>query len=1145
MAEKLIFEIEIDGGKSVQSLAQLKEELKRLKTEFSQAKFGTPEFSQLGEVIKKVEKESKDLTNSFKEQNTIVPGSVANIRLELKQFQQALENSIPGTKEFDFNLKQVGQRKNELLELKQAIKATTGDFDSNLKAFASLAQGLAGGFTVATSAMALFGDENEELAKAVQKAQLAMSLLQGIESLAGSKDAANIVRRILFFKDYKKSIDDATSSTNKNTVATELGDKATKASVISFQALKTAIIATGIGLLVVAVSELVANWDKVKETFSSTFPIFQKLGEWVDETKQRFVGAFYAISESIKPVGQFIYDYFTTPFQVAFQSAKILFDVLKNPLSLDNLKKGVSEFGTLFKDTKDKLVGDVKDIQNKFNEGFEFGVILSKTRQNEEKNKEIIEKEIKNLELSVQKIESGSLKRLKVEEDIIQKKILIAKKGSDEYNQLEIELFTKQEEIKNKNEEIRKKNVEEREKQFSETEKQIKEKYSQQSTVINVTAQIKVNEGANPAEIESIRDIQLTQNKIIELEVRKTLYEKYKKDVTSILDEITSTEQTLIEQNKSLVESLKTQEFNQDNTNLESYISERENIINQNYLTELTALQSKNLSVEELEKQTIALQSTKETQLSDLKKEGLQKQLQNAKDYGQSTVQINKQILDNDIANTENALNKKLELEKEFNAKKLELSRELVQKQQELESEALNAVFQLTSQINQEQATTKIQNVEENLTREQTLIDENIKKGIITQEQGEKQKQAATQKSEKEKRKIIRETAIAERVINLFKIGVDTARAVNAITLQASILASNPATLALAPMALAQIPIAIGSAAIQSGLILASPLPAAQKGTIIGGPTPTLQKGSKPVMVMGGIVNRFEQGGMVDYAIVNQMKSNSNTQSNNSNISKYFGQTPKFEKGGTVTNSNSELTSIINNSGIGKMLGYTSTNNYVDGGIVTNTQNSSLSQLNTRNSSSTLSQFENGGISESGLIHNHLLNSNLSQFEMGGIPQIIDMGNGNFTLFDSNVQTSTNVSSRTNPLINIGGRYTDDVLAVNDQNQPIARVNKGEAIISAGAMSIPGVPKLLSDINILGGGARFPGFIEGGVLSNLTNTTNNNNGGSLMNFDTAKLELLLSEIKSEVARPQRSYVVESDISEAQQRISTIRDRASF
>ena len=95
--------------------------------------------------------------------------------------------------------------------------------------------GVASGFELAQGSMALFGVEGENVQEALLKVQSAMALAQGLQGL----------------KEAKSSF-------------IALGNSAVNA----LKGIKTAIAATGIGLLLVAVGSLVAYWDDIKEAVS-------------------------------------------------------------------------------------------------------------------------------------------------------------------------------------------------------------------------------------------------------------------------------------------------------------------------------------------------------------------------------------------------------------------------------------------------------------------------------------------------------------------------------------------------------------------------------------------------------------------------------------------------------------------------------------------------------------------------------------------------------------------------------------------------------------------------------------------------------------------------------------------------------------
>ena len=133
--------------------------------------------------------------------------------------------------------------------LKDAIgdaKALADTFNPDKKfvALGGALQGVTAGFSALQGAIGLFGNENKDLEKTLLKVQSAMALQQGISGLFEARDAFGLLK-----------------------------DGAVRA----FQAIKGAIGATGIGLLVIALGSIVAYWDDIKEAVSGVSEEQKKL----------------------------------------------------------------------------------------------------------------------------------------------------------------------------------------------------------------------------------------------------------------------------------------------------------------------------------------------------------------------------------------------------------------------------------------------------------------------------------------------------------------------------------------------------------------------------------------------------------------------------------------------------------------------------------------------------------------------------------------------------------------------------------------------------------------------------------------------------------------------------------------------------
>ncbi len=145
--------------------------------------------------------------------------------------------------------KRAGQLKDAIGDARDTIDAFNPD--QKFKAFSQSIQGVAGAFSASQGAMALFGSESENLQKQLLKVQGALALSEGLNTIIGSIDG---------FKNLGLVVKDGV--------------------VGAFKSLKTAIGATGIGLLVLAMGALIANFDDIKKVITKLFPTLEKLGDY-------------------------------------------------------------------------------------------------------------------------------------------------------------------------------------------------------------------------------------------------------------------------------------------------------------------------------------------------------------------------------------------------------------------------------------------------------------------------------------------------------------------------------------------------------------------------------------------------------------------------------------------------------------------------------------------------------------------------------------------------------------------------------------------------------------------------------------------------------------------------------------------------
>lgn len=139
-----------------------------------------------------------------------------------------------------------GQLKDAIADANAEIKNAGSDTRGIDNVIGSI-QALAGGFAVAQGAAALFGDENEDLQKALLKVNAAMAISQGVQQLLNATQKEGALTKLA----------DATA-TGLQTAAQRIYTAVTGQATAATVGFKVALAATGIGaaiLLVLALSE--------------------------------------------------------------------------------------------------------------------------------------------------------------------------------------------------------------------------------------------------------------------------------------------------------------------------------------------------------------------------------------------------------------------------------------------------------------------------------------------------------------------------------------------------------------------------------------------------------------------------------------------------------------------------------------------------------------------------------------------------------------------------------------------------------------------------------------------------------------------------------------------------------------------------
>ena len=199
--------------------------------------------------------------------------SVKSLRNELKELKDELVNLEKGTKEYNEVMQEAANIQHDLREMNEELTASAMDFGQVLGNVTSTVNGVISGFQALTASMTLLGIENKDALEAIKKLQALMALTQGI---------AGVEKGIKAFKRLMTMISNSTLVTNlfsKATTSASAAEKvatastnglqgammgeaaATGTATVATHAFKKALIATGIGAIIVAIGTLIAHLE--------------------------------------------------------------------------------------------------------------------------------------------------------------------------------------------------------------------------------------------------------------------------------------------------------------------------------------------------------------------------------------------------------------------------------------------------------------------------------------------------------------------------------------------------------------------------------------------------------------------------------------------------------------------------------------------------------------------------------------------------------------------------------------------------------------------------------------------------------------------------------------------------------------------
>ena len=369
--------------------AALDKTIDKLAKETGQSKKELQEFSKVvtqvvGKAVQELTGEVNQYAGALDKSAKAMAGQAKegqSLKSKLKEIQAELAAMETGQKAFDSKKfkelsKEAGTLKDAIGDVSARVNVLASD-TQKLDAMISTATGIAGAFSVAQGAVALFGDENEDLQKALLKVQGTMAILNGLQAVQATlnKDSA-----------FSVTVLGAAQTAYNAVVGTSTG---------LMKVFRLALAATGIGAIILLVGALVANWDKISESVMNSIKPLKEFSEKLGGLRGIFNGVLESLKAGFGKIGEIIK-------AVVFM-----------------------EYG--------KVVKLAKGLGDAFGEGFNKGVKESIAAQAEELRIAEIAERIKTNERLLRVQQAAGKDTVALERKILQDKISVQKQGTDEY----------------------------------------------------------------------------------------------------------------------------------------------------------------------------------------------------------------------------------------------------------------------------------------------------------------------------------------------------------------------------------------------------------------------------------------------------------------------------------------------------------------------------------------------------------------------------------------------------------------------------------------------------------------------------------------------------------------------------------------
>ena len=248
-----------EAQKKLDTLDKSSQEFKDLTKEINAATIASKAYAESNDTLKK---ELRDTTNE-----------IGNLERSIKALEKAGQTNTQTYKDLtsqqDTLRKKAGELKDTIGDLNAEIKNSGSDTRNLDKAVRAIST-VASGYQVAQGALALYGGENKKFEQTLLKLNAVMAITQGLQQIQEELSK----RDSLFTQAAAKA---------KLLYAAAIG-----VSTGAMKAFKVALLSTGIGVLIVGVTTLIANFDDLTKSGGFLSKVLKGIGDVVSKSVQAY-----------------------------------------------------------------------------------------------------------------------------------------------------------------------------------------------------------------------------------------------------------------------------------------------------------------------------------------------------------------------------------------------------------------------------------------------------------------------------------------------------------------------------------------------------------------------------------------------------------------------------------------------------------------------------------------------------------------------------------------------------------------------------------------------------------------------------------------------------------------------------------------